>query len=208
MGAAMLLPLAISALGSVVSSVFAPPAPKQTIIEPGAVSPALSQSAANQIAATTAQKGQEFGQSMLDGILANARKQGLSADDTSSIQKEFSSWLNTRAGQESTVMNTLAQQAQDQANYTNTINQQNFQTQLAAANAANPQGSGILGAIVPGLINGALGGLTGGMGGGAPVVDNNSYMLPPGPTNSMVYGSPTPPSSTPPSFLTDYYTGG
>ncbi len=159
---AVLLPVLLSVASSALSSVFAPQQPGPVVIKPGEVSPDLSQKAAADIAKTAQQKGEAFGSMMLNGILDKARKQGLQDKDLGAIKDQFNTWFGTNQGEINKTMDILAQHSQDQANYTNQVNENNFQTQLAATQAAMPQKGGF-----GGIAGSLLSGLGGGFGGGA-----------------------------------------
>ncbi len=160
MGAALLPAIISPLIGAAVSSIVAPP-PKQTIIEPPTIQPSLSSSAAGQIAANTQALGQQFGNTMLNGILSRARAQGVDNKTLTGITNNFNTWFSQNQGAINSALQTKAQYSQNMANYQNTVQNNAFNTQLQALNANQPNG---MGAIFGKVASGLLGGMGGGSG--------------------------------------------
>jgi hypothetical protein len=163
MGAALLPAIISPLIGAAVSSIVAP-APKQTIIAPPQIQPSLSSSAASQIAANTQSLGQQFGNTMLNGIISRARAQGVDNKTLGAITNNFNTWFSQNQSSINSALATKANYSQNMANYQNAIQTNNFNTQLAAMNANQPSSMAGLG----GIFGKAASSLLGGAGGGVP----------------------------------------
>lgn len=165
MGAALLPALIAPLLGSVVQSVFAPSPPKPVVVAPPPVQPGLTAGSAQQIAQTTEQKGNEFGQNLLNSILSKAKAQGTGEKELSGIKDQFNTWFGQNQDEITKSLAVQAAHSQAQADYQNAIQNNNMNTQMQALNASQPQGGGI-GRMAGGLASGLMGGMFGGGQGG------------------------------------------
>ena len=123
--------------------------------------PGLSSQAATQIAQTTEQKGQEFGQNLLNSILSKAKAQGTGEKELGDIKSQFNTWFGQNQDEISKGLALQAAHSQAQADYQNAIQNNNLNTQLQAVNASTPRGPGIGGAL-GGIASGLFGGMPGG----------------------------------------------
>jgi hypothetical protein len=177
-----------------------PPAP--VVVAPQKVLPSLTQSQAASVAKTSADQQSQFADSELQGILQRANEQGVNTASSAAASGEFKDWLAQDQSNRAQLLDLSAQVEQNKADYANTVNQQNFQTQIQAMTQypnVRPQVIYPQGYVDPGsnLLNkagGLVGSLLGGGGGmtinpttstGNVIYPNNGGLLDTNPFGSM-----------------------